>query len=136
MPKATDPKVVAFLVCDQVIQDIRTGKKSYIGVFDNIFAPKVPCVHPQLNVVVILTGCRGKQNITLEMVFDAPEGENKIMELEGALQSEDPLAMHDLIFELRSFPFVQFGKYTLRVVSGDSKEIISYRHFRVAKQGG
>ena len=136
MTTATDPTVIAFLVCDQVIQDGFTGKKSFIGVFDNMSAPSVPCICPELNVVVVLTGCRGTKKIILEMVVDTPTGEKVVLGLEGNLQSDDPLKMVDLIFKLRQFPFTDFGKYTLRGKAGDSKNVISHRPFRVTKIGG
>jgi hypothetical protein len=136
MMNATDPQVIAVLVCDQVIQDAYTGKKSFIGVFDNMMAPNVPCICPELNVVVVLTGCRGTKKIILEMVVDTDAGEKIVMGLEGNLQSDDPLKMVDLIFKLRQFPITDFGKYTLRVSAGDSKNVISHRPFRVTKLGG
>jgi len=131
MSKATDPKLVALLICDQVIQDARSGKKSFIGVFDNINAASVPCVRQELAIALVLTGCRGSQNIILEIVFDAPDGERKIIEIDGNLQSNDPLGMVDLIFELKGFALPNFGKYTIRIVLGDSREVIASRPFMV-----
>lgn len=136
MTKATDPKLISFLVCDQVIQDTRTGKKSYVGVFDNINTPSVPCLHPELYVAIVLTNFRGKQNIILEMVFDASDGEKNILKLEGNFQSNDPLQMVDIVFDLKNLIFKGSGKYTLRIVSGDSGEIIASRPFTVTETGG
>ena len=142
MSKTIDPQLVAFLLCDQVIQDVRTNKKSFVGVFDAIWADKVPFVRQELYVAVVLTGCHGEQRIILEIAFDDKDGEKSVMKLQGRLNSKDPLGMVDLIFELRQFTFPNYGKYTLRLISGDSGKTIGYRPFRImssddmVKQGG
>jgi hypothetical protein len=140
MVKSIDPQLVAFLICDQVIQDARSGKKSFISVFDVIWANKVPCVHPQLAIVAVLTGCHGEQNINLEITFDDKDGEKDILKINGLLKSEDPLGMVDLIFELRNIKFENYGKYTLRLIAGDSGKTIGYRPLRImpmdAMKGG
>jgi len=131
MPKSIDPKLVAFLLCDQVIQDVRTNKKSFVGVFDAILAEGIPVARPELYVAVVLTECRGEQNIILEISYNDEAEEKSIMKLEAKLNSQDPLGMVDLIFELRKLVFPHYGKYTLRLISGDSGNTIGYRPFRI-----
>ena len=41
MPNPT-PKVNAMLICDTIITDKMTGKKSLIGIFENLTAARLP----------------------------------------------------------------------------------------------
>lgn len=60
------PVVKSFLVADAVIQDRATGKWSVIGVFDRIFAPQFPCVHPVVAVYVKLSDALGRYRVRIE----------------------------------------------------------------------
>jgi hypothetical protein len=136
---ATTPHLVAVVLCDQVIEDIRTRKKTYVGVFSNIQAQKFPAQHPEMSIAVTLTECRGKQEMILQILLNEDQGEKEILKIEGIIQSDDPLAMIDLIFQLRGIPIPKAGKYTIKLSSKDTKEVIGYRHFQVAqlqKKGG
>ena len=53
------PSVQAFLVCDSVIIDSQTGKKSLIGTFTHIWAPRFPCQHNQMGIYFCLTDAEG-----------------------------------------------------------------------------
>jgi hypothetical protein len=131
MSISVDPQLVAFLLCDQVIQDVRSNKKTFVGVFDEIWAKNVPVVRPETYVAVVLTGCHGEQGIYLEIVHDGQDGEKSILKIQGRLNSKDPLEMVDLVFELRQLVFPNYGKYTLRLISEVSGNAIGYRPFRV-----
>lgn len=62
------PIVKAFLVCDQVIHDAQTGKKSLIGVFHELRAERFPAVHPMLWIYANITEARGKYRIEIQLV--------------------------------------------------------------------
>jgi len=62
------PKANAMLICDSVITDKGTNKKSLIGVFEHINAFKFPCVHHSLAVYIKLTDARGKYRFRLELI--------------------------------------------------------------------
>ena len=46
------PSGLAIVVCDQIIEDKATSKKSLIGIFNNIASQTFPCRHPALSVFV------------------------------------------------------------------------------------
>ena len=50
MAGKSTPSGLAIVVCDQIIEDKATSKKSLIGIFNNIASPTFPCRHPQLSV--------------------------------------------------------------------------------------
>ena len=58
--KPPAPVVKAFLVCDTVIHDAQTGKKSIIGVFHELRAHRFPAVHPVLWIYANLTDSHGR----------------------------------------------------------------------------
>jgi hypothetical protein len=62
------PVPVAFLVCDQVSQDSVTGKKTIVGVFNNIVSGRFPAQHSQLSLYVKLIDCEGLYDCKLEFV--------------------------------------------------------------------
>ena len=54
------PSGVAIVVCDLIIEDKLTSKKSLIGIFNQIGAQSFPYRHPQICVFVSLTEGRGQ----------------------------------------------------------------------------
>ena len=51
------PIGLALILCDNIIEDIRTRKKSMIGIFSQIYADSFPYTLPALNILVSMTGC-------------------------------------------------------------------------------
>jgi hypothetical protein len=67
------PAVKAFLIADAVIQDRLTRKWTIVNVFDQIFAPQFPCVHPSMALYVKLADARGRYTVRVEL-RDAADG--------------------------------------------------------------
>lgn len=114
------PKANAMLICDYVITEQGTKKKSLIGIFESIGAGKFPFVHPYLSVYVKLTEARGTYTFRLDLVSlkkDTVIGQ-------GATPKEinitDPLKSHELVFNLRGLRFSEPGEYEFRMYANDS----------------
>jgi len=60
MPALETPMGLALVVCDTIIEDKLTGKKTLVGLFDRLQTSRLPCVHPAMTVFVSLTGGRGE----------------------------------------------------------------------------
>ena len=54
-----EPELLAFLLCDDVIHDSVTGKRSIIGTFSTVYLEKVPGVYHRFAMYVALTEGRG-----------------------------------------------------------------------------
>src|ERR1035441_8953551 len=67
MADAPIPSVLAMLVCDQVIGEQGTGKKSLIGIFDNLHAPGFP-TQTRLAVYVKLADAQGNYKFRIRLV--------------------------------------------------------------------
>ena len=128
-----NPICLSIILCDMVIEDKRTNNKSYINTFNQIWVPRMPYHHPHMCVVISLTECMGRHELAIEFSRDTPEGEERLLELKGELNSPDPLAVVDLNFELRGFRIVGWGKYTIKAKALPDGTILGQRHFTAIK---
>jgi hypothetical protein len=127
------PKINAMLVCDYVITEHGTNKKSLIGIFENINATKFPCVHFALTVYIKMVEARGSYRISLELV-DLKD--NKIIakaQTPREIKINDPLTAHELVFGLKGLAFRHAGDYEFRVFADD--KIFGQKSFRVVHRG-
>ena len=125
------PICVSIILCDLVIEDKRTHNKSFIGTFNQIWSPHIPAKHDRMFVVVTLTECHGRHELALEFTRDTQDGEVQVLQMQGELNTPDPLTVVDLIFEVRGFPLESSGKHTIKVKAQPGGEILSQRHFTV-----
>ena len=64
---------VALIICDDVIEDRRTGNKSLIGLFNGIGAGQLPAVHPRMYLVASVTSGSGAWTFSFRIT--APSGQ-------------------------------------------------------------
>lgn len=110
-----DPKILAILVCDLVVEDKRSGNKSLVNMFNAILCPRLPARHDRLVVFVQMTNGRGKVPVHLELI--GPDNAT-VLRLDGEGTFADPLTAHDLVFELRGVVFPVAGMYRFQVTAG------------------
>ena len=129
MVKTPTPKINAMLICDSVIIEAGTNKKSLIGIFENINAFKFPCMHHFLAVYVKLTETKGSYRFRLELVNlkrDVIIGKEEIPQ---PINIDNPLDTHELIFNLSGLKFESPGKYEFRIFAND--EVFGQKTFLV-----
>ena len=63
------PSVQAFLVCDCIIEDSLTKKKSLIGIFTHLQALSFPFQHPQLGLYFCITDAEGTYHFDIDLVY-------------------------------------------------------------------
>ena len=113
------PKLNAMLICDYVITERGTNKKSLIGVFENIGASTFPCTHFAMSVYIKLTDAQGGYKFRLELVdlqSDTLIGKSEMPE---EVRIPSPLDAHELVFNLRGVRFMHPGKYEFRIFAND-----------------
>lgn len=123
------PIVKAFLVCDQVIHDAQTGKKSLIGVFHELRSDRFPAVHPALWIYANLTNARGKYAIEIQLVdVDRNNvlGQGKPPEIE----IPDPLQTTEISAQLRNVALPGPGTYEFHLLVNG--EILATKAVRVS----
>jgi hypothetical protein len=123
------PAIVAFVVCDLVILDRDTNKRSLIGMFDRIRAMNVPCVHSEMHVFVAVSDGRGRVPATLSL--KKADDERVLFEARGAIEFNDPLAVVELHFPLHNTQFPDFGLYIFEFAAHGVP--IGTRKFRVER---
>jgi hypothetical protein len=118
MAKLETPMGLAFCVCDSVIEDRTTRKKSLIGLFDRVSSRHFPCVHPELTVYLSLTSGHGTYPCACECRHT--DGETIAFRVNGSVTMKDPTQVADLVFRLRGVRFEKPGTYWLQfMVDGD-----------------
>ena len=63
------PSVQAFLVCDQVIEDSLTKKKSLIGIFTHLQTASFPFHHQHMGLYFCLTDAEGLYHFDIDLIY-------------------------------------------------------------------
>ena len=69
MTDSPNPSIQAFLVCDSVIEDSLTKKKSLIGIFTHLQAVTFPFQHHQVGLYFCLTDAEGTYHLEIDLVY-------------------------------------------------------------------
>ena len=118
-PHASEtPMGLALVVCDTIIEDKFTGKKSLIGLFDRIHAGSFPCLHSALSVFVALTNVKGE--MPCEIVCRHVESDSVIWDAKGRINCPDPSRVVELVFHFKGVRFPQPGTYWLHFLADES----------------
>ena len=116
-----EPKALALIICDEIIDDKRTHKKSLIGIFNSIVANNFPFRHRKMNVFISLTNCYGVHKVILQ--YSSLRDLIPIAQIHGKIRSKDPNAVIECAFELLEVSFPREGKYVFQVVMNDKPVI-------------
>lgn len=128
MSKPPLPVVKAFLVCDQVIQDAQTGKKTLVGVFHELRAARFPAVHPVLWVYANLTDANGRYGFQIRLLDVSRntvlgKGEPPPIDIQG------PLLTTELSAQLRNVQLPEAGTYEFQLFTNE--ELLATKAIRV-----
>lgn len=129
-----NPIVKAFLVCDQIIHDARTGKKSVIGIFHELRAERLPAVHPTLWIYANLTDGRGRYQFEIRLM----DAENKLLGsgVPPPIDIPTPLQTIELAAELRNVELPGVGMYVFELrANGDVVATKSFKVMQVKPPG-
>lgn len=126
-PQPTVPTLVSLLLCDQVIDDRVTGKKSAIGIFNTILVPKMPTSIQQMSILASVTEISTRAELELRLVSDADN--HVLFGGRGKVEAPDPLAVVDLLFSLQGIRIPAAGPYAFELLSGG--EPLGRRRFHV-----
>jgi hypothetical protein len=121
------PEVLAFILCDDVITDRETGKRSIIGTFSTIHVRRTPALHPRMAIYIALTEGRGEQ--LLRIVVSHVESEKSVVQVQGKLTINDPMAVGELGVRIVPLPLPEPGTYAVDLYANN--EPIKTRRFRV-----
>jgi hypothetical protein len=114
MSDIAKPSVQAFLVCDQVIEDSLTKKKSLIGIFTHLQAVAFPFQHQQMGLYFCLTDAEGTYHFDIDLVYV----NNEQLVCRATLPNiviGDRLQISDFGINIPSLIFPAPGRYEFRL---------------------
>ena len=121
------PKIVAFIVCDEIHRDPATNKAYLLGIFNQVMVREFPGKHEHMHVYVSLVNGHGKARAALSLRCD--EGTREVFRAQGEIEFPNPLAVVEMDFEIRRLLLPKAGEYQLELTCND--EIVAIRPFRV-----
>ncbi|MFH1037487.1 MAG: hypothetical protein V1789_02315 [PVC group bacterium] len=130
MKKSNKVIGLALIVCDEVIEDKKTSKKSLIGMFNRIVVKEFPCKHPRLHVFVSLTGGRGEHKVDLRCINQSTR--KPLFGATGKIGFNNPNAIIEVDFDLQNAVFPEPGNYAFEFLCDD--EWVLDRPFVVVKR--
>ena len=120
------PKVLSMVICDEVLEDKRTNKKSLIGLFNRVNTVQFPAKLARMHLYFSLTNCHGKYQTTLQYGF--LKGMKVLGQIHGQISCEDPNAILECDFELVDVVFAQEGFYNFEFLI-EGKSLIERKFF-------
>lgn len=121
------PIALAMVICDMVIDDVLTRKKSLVGLFNNIYTSKVPTIHPRLNVYISLTEGYGDYDAELRCVN--LDDNKTVGGMKGPLKFINPQQIIEFNFEIGNLVLPQYGNYRFDFLCNN--ELVISRKFNV-----
>ena len=117
MPSQPIPSVLAILLCDRIITEEGTNKKTLVGIFQNLRAAKIPTAR-EMAFYAHLTDAEGKYKFRVEIVR---LNDNQTI---GRIETKevgftDRLAPVDLAMNLPPVPFDQVGRYEFQLYANE-----------------
>jgi hypothetical protein len=111
------PTLLAFIVCDTVIQDAATQKRTLVGVFDRIASPKVPFPINSLGLYAKLVEGSGSYEMKVRLVNLKDEA--PVMEIKVTAQWIKPDDPMELGMNFAGIPIGEFGTYEFQLYAND-----------------
>ena len=127
------PTCISIVICSEVIEDKRTNNKTLVGLFNRIQTPQFPCQHLRMFVVASLTNGIGKWPITIRITSPS---QNEMMRLEGEVDSNDPLAVMDIVLEIKGMVLQEAGVHFVDLYVGKEVDQVYQRRFLVELMKG
>lgn len=118
---------ISLMICDQVITEAGTNKKSLIGVFNSISAGQFPCRHPKMCIFVSITGGHGKSKSRV-CCINEKTGQT-LFGAEGDIEFANPNHVVEAVFEFNNVIFPEQGLHCIEVTSDG--ELVLQRRFAV-----
>ena len=123
------------LVCDQVITEQGTNKKSLIGIFERIGAPTFPMVLARISVYVKVVDAIGKYKFKLRLV--TLKDEKLVAEIDIDAEIKDSRYGSEFALNMGNLPLPEPGKYEFQLYAGDIYlHRVTMEAIQVQMQGG
>ena len=111
------PTVVAVVLCDRIITEAQTNKKTLVGTFDTLWAKNPPFATP-IWLYLRLTDMEGKYRFKIKLIH--LDADTPIMEAEtNEINAEDRLKYGELVVPIPAIPLEREGTYEFQIFAND-----------------
>jgi len=124
------PRCIAVLLCNEVIEDKRTNNKTLVSLFNSIGVGALPATHDRMFIMASFTNGIGSWPLTFRII--GPSGD-ELVRMQGEAEFNDPLAVMDIVIEIRQLELREAGQHIIDVLAGNTP--LSERRFVVQTQG-
>ena len=121
------PIAEALILCDEIITEAGTNKKSLIGTFNSIVSSNFPMQHAKICVYAAMTNGQGEMKGELRCV--RVDDQQEIFKAAGNVQFADPNQVVEMSFNFRNILFERPGLYTFELMAGE--ELLLEKRFHV-----
>lgn len=104
---------IALILCDWIILDETTKKRSLIGLFNSVRARDFPAVIHKLCLLASITQLNGE--VSLQLVCKNEATGSTVLSISANATSINPNAVLDLAFEFDKFSFPEPGLYSFEL---------------------
>lgn len=105
-------------MCDVIITDAGSGKKTLVGVFDKFLPPQVPCQIGGFWLFARVTDAEGKY--AFKVKFVSLKKDTTVAELiTNEVESKDRLGFLDLVITLPALPVPELGRYEFQLYANE-----------------
>ncbi|MEM8885096.1 MAG: hypothetical protein AAGD14_13590 [Planctomycetota bacterium] len=121
------PSVKAILICDQVIHELGSNKKSLIGIFEEVHLPQFPAPYPRIAVYVNLTDANGEYELEMRLLTETGDqvGAGKTPKV----NIENPLATCEFALQVQNLVLPKPGQFEFQIFANG--EFLASKTFRV-----
>lgn len=131
--KATVPPLcLGLILADAIWVDPGSGKRTILGTFSTIFAPRFPAVHHLMAIHCALTDGHGNTEVVLKLVD--MKNEESLFETKGMLEFKDPRMVAEIDFHLPNLVFPHEGEYRFQLFGNG--EFLMERRLSVLQSSG
>jgi hypothetical protein len=121
--------VLAMILCDLVITDAESNKKSLIGLFDRVETAIIPCIVHELHIYLSLTDGHG--SLPVEVACVPADSAEELFRGQTWVRFEDPLQVVELQFVFPNARFPYAGEYRFQFFAEghllrERKFVVSY----------
>lgn len=112
------PSVLATLLCDWIIVEQGTAKKTLVGLFDGLSSSSFPISRP-VSFYARLTDLEGHYHFTLRIVRLDGDNEELMAGAEFESNADDRLGILEVALNLPPVPFTASGRYEFQLYAED-----------------
>ena len=128
MPSRNDspPMLDGILLCDQIIEDRLSGKKTIVGIFQEILAAKFPCVHSSMWIYAVISDAEGDYEFELRLCDG--ESLNVIgLSRTGTIRIANRLQRTEIQIRMDGLPLAKPGQYVFQILANN--ELVAEKPF-------